>query len=57
MLSISEPLLGKPEQMRMQDLMALIHSLVDQGVAIVDQNLAKYSTMTGQTGYGDRGFT
>jgi len=36
---------------------SLIHSLVDQGVAIVDQNLAKYSTMTGQTGYGDRGFT
>lgn len=35
----------------------LIHNLVDQGMTKVDQNLAKYSTYTGQTGYGDRGYT
>lgn len=34
----------------------LIHSLVDQGMRKVDSNLAKYSSMTGQTGYGDRGY-
>jgi hypothetical protein len=35
----------------------LIHNLIDVGMRRVDTSLAKYSTMTGQTGYGDRGYT
>lgn len=35
----------------------LIHSMIDAGMDQVDRNLAKYSTMTGATGYGDRGYT
>jgi hypothetical protein len=34
----------------------LIHGLVDSGMNRVDSSLAKYSTMTGATGYGDRGY-
>jgi len=35
----------------------LIHSLVDRGISSVDRKLQKYSTMTGSTEYGDRGYT
>lgn len=35
----------------------LIHNMLDVGMQRVDKSLAKYSTMTGSTGYGDRGYT
>lgn len=35
----------------------LIHPMLERGMSRVNESMAKYSSMVGQTGYGDRSFT